>query len=322
MNIEFIDHDTVMQTLTMPACIDLMASTQAAISRGAFELPLRLQFPVCAGSGHFLAMPGMLGPAGVFGAKLVSLLPQNPTRGLPAVQGQIVLFDGCDGTPLALVEAASITALRTAAASGAATRLLARPDAATVAILGCGVLAGTHLEAMLAVRAVREVRVWGRDPDKARAFAARHAGHGEAEITAVAEAAEAVAGADIVCTVTGSPTPVLRGRWLARGAHVNLVGSHSPTTREADGAVLARGRIFTEVTAFALTEAGDLLMAIDEGSVSEADIVGEIGAAIDGKIPGRLSQDDITVYKNLGNTAQDLAAAHYVHARVVRDYEP
>lgn len=315
MSILVLDSETVLATLNMPACIDLMAATQAAISRGEIELPLRSMLQVTDGAGYFGVMPGEIGSAEVFGAKLVTLFPANPDRGIPAVQGHILLFDRADGTPLALVEASSVTALRTAAASAAATRVLAREDAATLAVLGCGVLAETHLEAMLAVRPVRDVRIWGRNFDKATAFAQSHADEDGAVVRAVADAAEAVAGADLVCTVTGSHTPLLEGDWLSPGAHVNLVGAHNPATREADGRVLERGRVYTEITEFALAEAGDLLLAIEEGHFARTDIVGEIGQAIDGQVPGRSSESEITVYKSLGNTAQDLAAAHYVYAQ-------
>ncbi len=311
-----LDSETVFATLNMPACIDLMAATQVAISRGEIELPLRSMLQVADGGGYFGVMPGEIGSAGVFGAKLVTLFPANPDRGIPAVQGHILLFDRADGAPLALVEASSVTALRTAAASAAATRVLAREDAATLAVLGCGVLAETHLEAMLAVRPVRDVRIWGRNIDKATAFAQSHADEDGAVVRAVADAAEAVAGADLVCTVTGSHTPILEGDWLSPGAHVNLVGAHNPATREADGRVLERGRVYTEITEFALAEAGDLLLAIEEGHFARTDIVGEIGQAIDGQVPGRLSESEITVYKSLGNTAQDLTAAHYVYSQV------
>ena len=316
MNIPVIDGETVHRVLTMPACIDLMAATQTAISRGDIALSLRSFVRVAEGSGDFLLMPGELRQAGVFGAKLVSLFPENPARGVPTVQGHIVLFDGANGAPLALVEAGSVTAIRTAAASGAATRQLAKPDASSLVLLGCGAQAATHLEAMLAVRPVREVRVWGRSPERAESFACSRPRPDGVRMTACADASEAVNGADLVCTVTDSHTPILRGEWLAAGAHVNLVGAHKAAAREADGAVMGRARVFTEITEFALAEAGDLLLAIDEGHLSAADIAGEIGEVIDGKVPGRLRADEITVYKSLGNTAQDLAAAHYVYTRV------
>ena len=315
MNVPVLDSDTVFRTLPMRACIDLMAATQAAVSRGDIELPLRSMLTVADGAGYFGVMPGEIGANEVFGAKLVTLFPDNPSRGIPTVQGYILLFNRADGTPLALVEAASVTALRTAAASAAATRVLAREDASTLAVLGCGVLAATHLEAMLAIRPVRDVRIWGRDLEKATAFAEGHANEGGARVQAVADPAEAVADAHLVCTVTGSHTPILRGDWLSPGAHVNLVGAHNPATREADGVVLERGRVYTEITEFALAEAGDLLLAVDEGHFTLDDIVGEIGQAIDGNVPGRTDDSEITVFKSLGNPAQDLAAARAVHAR-------
>ena len=321
MHIPVLDRDTVFRTLSMPACIDLMAATQAAISRGDIELPLRTMLSVSDGGGYFGVMPGEIADDEVFGAKLVTLFPDNPSRGIPTVQGYILFFDRADGSPLALVEAASVTALRTAAASGAATRVLAREDASTLAILGCGVLAETHFDAMLAVRPVRDVRIWGRDLEKATAFAERHANRGGARVQAVADAAEAVADAHLVCTVSGSHTPILEGEWLSPGAHVNLVGAHNPATREADGVVLAHGRVYTEITEFALAEAGDLLLAVEEGHFALDNIVGEIGQAIDGTITGRTGEDEITVYKSLGNTAQDLAAARAVYTRVAQDTE-
>ena len=319
VNVRVLDSETVFRTLGMPACIDLMAGTQAAISRGDIQLPLRSLLPVTEGAGYFGVMPGEIGASEVFGAKLISLFPANPARGIPAVQGYILLFNRTDGTPLALVEAGSVTAVRTAAASAAATRLLARQDASALAVLGCGALAETHLEAMLAVRPVGDVRIWGRNLERATVFAERHADQGGARVRAVADAADAVAGAQLICTVTGSYTPILQGEWLSPGAHVNLVGAHDPATREADGMVLERGRVYTEITEFALAEAGDLLLAIEEGHFTRSDIVGEIGRAIDGKIPGRSSESEITVYKNLGNTAQDLAAAHYVYTQVIHN---
>lgn len=321
MSIPVLDSDTVFRSLSMPACIDLMAATQAAVSRSEIELPLRSMLAVADGAGYFGVMPGEIGADEVFGAKLVTLFPDNPSRGIPTVQGYILLFNGADGTPLALVEAASVTALRTAAASAAATRVLAREDASTLAVLGCGVLAATHLEAMLAIRPVRDVRIWGRDLEKATAFAERHANPGGARVKAVAVAAEAVADAHLVCTVTGSHTPILQGDWLAPGSHVNLVGAHNPATREADGVVLERGRVYTEITEFALAEAGDLLLAVEEGHFALDDIVGEIGQVIDGSVPGRTDDSEITVYKSLGNTAQDLAAARAVYSRAAEATE-
>ena len=308
--IPFIDAPTVRRVLGMNACIDLMADTQSAISRGEITLPLRSFVPVAGGKGVLGLMPGEIPAA--FGAKLISLYPANPNRKLPAIQGCIVLFDRETGTPDAVIDGGSITAIRTAAASGAATRELARPESRVLALLGYGVQAETHLEAMCCVRPVREVRVWGPSIGKARSFAKRHT-TGDRAVTAVATAREAILGADIVCAVSSSDEPVIEGRWLAPGSHLNLVGSHTATTREADGETLRRARVFTEITSFAMQEAGDILLAIEEGMISADDLCGEIGALLDGRIDGRRDENEITLYESLGNTAQDLAAARYVY---------
>ncbi|MCY3605309.1 MAG: ornithine cyclodeaminase family protein [Gammaproteobacteria bacterium] len=308
-DIPFFDADTVRRVLRMDACIDLMADTQAAISRGEITPPLRSFVPVAGGKGGMGIMPGDTPSA--FGAKLISLYAGNPARGLPTIQGCILLFDPETGTPAALVEGASVTAIRTAAASGAATRALAREDASVLALLGYGVQAETHLEAMRCVRPVREIRVWGPSLEKASRFATAHMDD-DLAVTAVETASEAVSGADLVCAVSAATEPVIEGRRLAAGCHVNLVGSHSPTTREADGETMGRARVFTEITDFAMKEAGDILLAIEEGFLTEGDLAGEIGAVFDGAVEGRRSEVEITLYTSLGNVAQDLAAAHYI----------
>lgn len=294
----------------MARCIELMDHVQRVISRGELRLPLRSHVPLGSGDG-LLMMPGSLPEPAVFGAKLLSLFPGNGQRGLPVIQGYVLLFDAADGAPLGLVEAGTLTAIRTAAASGAATRALANPDASVLALLGYGVQAATHLAAMRAVRPVREVRVWGPDRSRATKFAARH-GSGSLPVTPVESVRVAVEDADLICAVSAARTPILRGEWLAAGTHVNLVGAHTADSREADGAALARARIFTEITEFALVEAGDILLAIGEGAIAADDIAGEIGAVLEGTLPGREHADQITLYKSLGNTAQDLIAAHHV----------
>lgn len=307
--VPYIDASRVRRVLNMSACIDLMAQTQAAISRGEITPPLRSFVPAAGGQGGLGVMPG--DTPDTFGAKLISLIPGNPARGLPMIQGCILLFSRETGAPAALVEGASVTAIRTAAASGAATRALARKDASVLALLGYGVQAETHLQAMRCVRPVREVRVWGPSIEKAGRFASNHT-NDEVTVAAVETAREAMTGAHLICAVSAATQPVIEGRWLSPGCHLNLVGSHSPTTREADGETMGRARVFTEITEFAMKEAGDILLAIKEGFLAEHDLAGEIGAVIGGGAEGRRSEDEITLYKSLGNVAQDLAAAYYV----------
>ena len=310
------DADQVRLRLPMATCIDLLTSLHAAISRGEVQLPLRSSVPLPfepAGSNALLVMPGALADPAVFGAKLLSIYPGNghAEPPSPVIQGHVLLFDGASGAPLALVDATSLTAIRTAAASGAATRVLARADASRLALLGYGVQAASHLEAMRVVRPIRDVRVWGPSPDKAAAFAERHSDE-HLLVRSAPSAEAAVMAADIICAVTASETPVIEGRWLSEGCHLNLVGAHSARTREADSDTLARARVFTEITEFALAEAGDLLLAIEEGALALEAVAGEIGSVFAGSLVGREHDDQITLYKNLGNVAQDLVAAYHV----------
>lgn len=319
MSLPVYDAAAVRQALTMQQCIELMADVQAALSRGDIRLPLRRALTIPDSTNQLLIMPGSLPAPAVIGVKLVSIFPHNQNaHNLPTIQGQVLLFDAENGTPLALVEAATLTAIRTAAASGAATRELANPEAGCLALLGYGVQAHTHLAAMSTVRPIHEVRIWGPDPDKAHAFAEEHGGDWKIEAAQTPE--EALAGADLVCAVSAASDPIIRSDAISPGCHINLVGAHTANAREADSATMARARIFTEISEFALIEAGDILIAMADGAVFESELI-EIGAVISGKQPGRLSVDDVTVYKSLGNTAQDLIAAHYVHQSATSNRE-
>jgi ornithine cyclodeaminase/alanine dehydrogenase-like protein (mu-crystallin family) len=295
----------------MAECIDAMAQAMISVSGRAASMPPRTVMPLIDHSGYFAVMPGSLGEPLVYGAKVVSLHPANPAAGRPAIQGFVALFDHETGRPLALVDGAEITALRTAAASGLATRLLSRSDSSTLGLLGYGVQAGAHLEAICAVRDIAEVRVWGRSLERARAFVERHSARLHPNIVAVAEP-QTAASCDIVCAVTGSAEPIILGEWLQPGAHVNLVGAHSPQTREADTALVKRGRVYVDALVSAFSEAGDILIPIEEGAIAPSHVVGEIGALLLGRVEGRTTSAQITVYKSLGVVAQDLVAAHAV----------
>jgi ornithine cyclodeaminase len=313
MRLAIIDAERVRELLPMADCVDAMAEAMVAASTGRVAIPPRIIMPLVDRSGYFAVMPGSSAEPLVYGAKVVSLHPGNPARGLPAIQGFVVLFDHHNGNPVALVDGAEITAMRTAAASGLATRLLARPEAKTLGLFGTGVQAASHLEAMRAVRRIESVRVWGRSPDKAKAFAARQsAAH---DIPVEAASAEAASAADIVCTVTGSPTPVVRGAWIAPGTHLNLVGAHSRTTREVDTDLIVRARVWVDSLESTMNEGGDLLIPIEEGAIGTDHIVGEIGRLVLGEIEGRRTPDEITVYNSLGIVSQDLVAAHRVFRR-------
>lgn len=313
-----INRQEVERLLPMATCIDVMADAMRAASGGAVAMPLRLFTPLADGSGSFGLMPGSTLDPPFFGAKVISLLPGNPAKGLPMVQGYVSLFEHETGKPVALIEGASVTAIRTAAASGLATRELAREDARTHGIFGTGVQAVTHIDAVSCARDIRKIVVWGRDPDKTRQFARRQSERAQVEVTATEDPQEA-AGCDIVSTVTAASEPILCGDWLRPGCHLNLVGVHTPEAREADTRAIERSRVYVDFMESALSEAGDILLPIGEGAIDQAHILGEIGQVLAGAVPGRTGDTDITLYKSLGIVAQDLFAAAHIYARALEE---
>lgn len=294
----------VERLLTIERCIPAMRTAMAQVSRREVVLPLRQFMAVPEVPGKLGLMPGYIANPPVFGVKIVSKYQRPAGDPHGSHVGALMLFDASDGLPLALIEGGSLTAIRTAAASALATDILARPDARTLAVLGTGEQARRHIEAMRLVRSIDQVRVWGRDAERARAFAAANG----AEAVATAEAA--VSNVDIVCTTTSAAEPILEGCWLQPGAHVNLVGSAIPTTAEADVELVARGAFYVDYREAALAQAGELRRAIEAGAVTEGHIRGEIGEVLIERVSGRQSEQEITVYKSLGVTAQDLAAGH------------
>jgi ornithine cyclodeaminase/alanine dehydrogenase-like protein (mu-crystallin family) len=302
----------VRRFLPMPACIDLMQKTMIAVSEGRAVVPLRTILRMPGERGMMGNMPGYLAEPECFGIKLVSLIPRNKPPHYSSHLGVVLLFEAEHGQPVALLDAAEITALRTAAASAMATRWLARPEAAELAILGAGEQASSHLAAMLAVRPVGRVRVWARDANKAQQFAAAEAGAHGVRIEVAASVAQAVEGADIICTVTKAREPILRGEWLRPGVHLNVVGSSMAAAAEIDTPAVVRSRFFVDRRESTLNEAGEFLRAVRDGAITAQHIQGEIGEVANGSVAGRRSAQDITLYKSLGIAPQDLAAAHYV----------
>jgi ornithine cyclodeaminase len=309
-----LNGEQVRQALPMEVCIEAVEQAMRAVSRGEAKVPLRTGMSI-PGGNLFAVMPGYLGEPSSLGAKILALYPGNTQRGLSSHVGLVTLFDPRTGMPLAVMDAAQITAIRTAAASAVATRSLARQDVTLMAMLGTGEQAVTHLEALAQVRSLRAVRIWGRSPEKAQALAVRERSRFPFPIEVCGSARAAVEGADLVCTLTASTEPILEGRWLALGAHVNLVGASQRGTREADDEVVIRSRFFVDLRISAIAEAGELYHAMQAGLVKEDHILGEIGEVLGGKVPGRTADTDITVYKSLGIAAQDLAAAHVLYAR-------
>ena len=317
LNSIFISAEEVRETLTMASCIEAVDAAMRALSNGKVPAPPRSFVPVADSDAVLALMPGSTSELGVYGAKIMTLHPQNPAHGLPVLQGFIVLFDRASGALAAIVEGSSVTAIRTAAASALATRELAREDATSHGIFGTGVQAGTHIDAIAAVRPIERVAVWGRNFDTAAAFAAAQQERTGFEIVAVEDPRDA-AGCDIVSTVTASADPVIHGDWVTTGAHVNLVGSHAATAREADTELIVRSRVYVDSLQSALSQAGELVIPIQEESIGEEHVVGEIGEVLEGRVAGRGDDAAITVYKSLGVVAQDLFAANRVFDELSR----
>jgi ornithine cyclodeaminase/alanine dehydrogenase-like protein (mu-crystallin family) len=309
----------VKRALPMSDCIEAVDRAMRAFSSGGADVPLRTVMQLPGGRNFFGVMPGYLEDPRGLGAKILTVYPDNPKHGLPSHVGLVVLFDTEHGHALAVMDAAEITAIRTAAASAVATRALARRDASHLAILGTGEQAATHLESISKVRTLHTVRVWGRSLEKTERFAEEQSSRLSLRVEVRKTAEEAVKGADIICTVTSASQPVLNGAWLAAGAHVNLVGSSRLQSREADDEVVAKSRFFVDSRTSARAEAGELKHAVDAGLVSDSHVLGEIGDVLNGKVTGRSDSQDFTVYKSLGVAAQDLAAAHVIYDRAVRD---
>jgi ornithine cyclodeaminase/alanine dehydrogenase-like protein (mu-crystallin family) len=302
----------IRRLLPMAACVDLMHKTMIAVSEGRALVPLRSILRLPGGRGAMGNMPGYLADPECFGLKLISLMPGNKPPLFSSHLGIVLLFEPEHGQPVALLDGATITAIRTAAASALATRLLARADAGDLAILGAGEQAASHLEAMLTVRALRRVRLWARDPVKARAFAQEQSDRHGIGIETCASPAEAVHEADLICTVTKAREPILEGAWLSAGAHLNVVGSSVASAAEVDSATVVRSRLFVDRRESIVNEGGEYLRALRAGLIAPEHVLAEIGEVANGSKLGRRAPEDVTLYKSLGIAPQDLAAAHFI----------
>lgn len=300
--------------LPMEQAIEVVAATMMAVSAGGATLPLRQIMPV--GGGNMLGlMPGAMTEPACFGVKLVCLFPENPAFGFSSHQGAMVLFETMHGAAVAMMNAGRLTAVRTAAASAVATRALAREDAATLAIVGTGEQAEFHLEAMLAVRQIRRVRIVGRRPERAEAFVAlARSHHPDVTFEWGTDVRAAVDGADIVCTVTAAAEPILFGGWIQPGTHLNVVGASVPSKTEIDQDLVVRSALFADYRPSIFAQAGELIGAIEAGRVGKDHVLAEIGEVLSGAHTGRTDADQITLYRSLGIAAQDLACAHFCYA--------
>jgi len=307
----WIDREEVAERLTYERCIPIVREAMIAFSKG--ETLQLLRSILQLGEGRmFGVMPGGMGSGKCFGAKLISVFPENFAKGVQSHQGVVVLFDPESGAPVCLVHAGEVTAIRTAAASAVATDALARKDARRLSLLGYGEQAGTHARAISRVRALEEIVVWGRSEERAREFAARMSAELGLRVRAVDGVQEAVAEADVVCTVTSATEPILMGEWVRAGTHVNVVGSSFAGPAEVDNELVRRSRFFVDSREGVMAQGAEFLRAKAAGVVDDEHIVAEIGQVLAGDVVGRTSAEDVTVYKSLGHVVQDLACGWWL----------
>ncbi len=311
-----LNREQVYQLLPMAECMEVMAEALQSLARGEVVQPLRPIMRLPEHKGLMGLMPSYSVPLHAMGLKVLTIFHGQHGREHESHKGAVLLFDGEHGGLRAIMDAASITAIRTAAVSGVATRLLARDDAHVLTLLGSGVQAQTHLAAMCLARNVTHVRVWSRTFEHAQRFVERNA-HTSYQIEACEHAQAAVENADLICTVTSAQKPVLEGAWLKPGAHLNVVGSSTSRAREVDTHAMLRSRLFIDRRESTLNEAGDFLIPKQEGTLDETHIVGELGEILLGKIFGRRSAEEITLFKSLGLGIEDLAAAQHVYEKAL-----
>ncbi len=310
MKIRLLSASDVVRALPMVEAIEGVKQAFARLSLGQATVPLRSRIDV-PGKGATLVMPGYLQEGEMIAVKTVSVFPENTQRGLPAIHALVTVIDSNTGEPVALLEGGSLTAIRTGAASGVATDLLARQDAQSVAIFGSGVQARTQLEAVCTVREIKKVRVFSINPDEALQFASEMSGMGPipGDITVVDNAGDAILDADIICTATTSSKPVFDGALLQPGTHINGIGSFIPTMQEVDTETVKKAQVFVDSRPAVWEEAGDLIIPLQNGEISEEHIHAELGEVVTGRRTGRESAEQITFFKSVGVAVQDVAAA-------------
>lgn len=311
MQIRILTGEEVRLALPMAETVEAMKLAFGQLSAGKANVPLRSRIDVDDHDGMSLFMPALLAEADDMAIKVVSVFPENLKSGLPTIHALVVALDPATGRPIALIEGGTLTAIRTGAGSGAATDLLARPDAKRAAILGAGVQARTQLEAVCVARDIESASIFSLEPNQSQVFADEVSSQSWApDAIEVAESAsDAIADADVICTATTSTTPVFNGSELNSGTHINAIGSFLPTMQELDSRTVERSLVVVDSREAALAETGDLIIPIEEGRISEDHIHAELGEIVNGSKPGRTDSGQITLYKSVGVAVQDAAAA-------------
>jgi ornithine cyclodeaminase/alanine dehydrogenase-like protein (mu-crystallin family) len=319
MKVLILSHDEVVSLLPMAECIGVMEDALSALARGEFSQPLRTIFKPTGVKGVLAMMPAFhAADTPMFGLKAICVFPGNAAIGIDAHQGGVLLFNGETGELMAIANASAITSIRTAAVSAVATRSLAVADASELAIIGAGVQARSHLEAIACVRSIKRARIAAPRFDRARQFVQEMQASFTFPIQAVETPQAAVRDADLIVTATTAREPVIKREWISPGAHINAIGTYSPAAREVDTATMSAAALFVDRRESALNEAGDYLIAAKEGAFGPEHIRAELGEVLIGAGPGRTSPDEITVFKSLGLAIEDLAAVAHIYQKAQR----
>jgi ornithine cyclodeaminase len=320
MRLLVLNQTEIQLLLPMHECITVMADALMALAQGQVHLPLRMVMRPPEAAGVMALMPAYVaGESAALGVKVINVFNGNPAQGKDSHQGAVLLFAAETGEPAAMMNASAITAIRTAAVSGVATRLLAREDAGDLAIIGSGVQARSHLAAMTCVRPVRRVRVASRHVEHAQRFASEMQPHYAFPIEPVGTIEAAVHRADLIVTATSSAEPILQRDWITQGAHLNVVGASQPHAREVDTATMAAASLFVDRRESTLNESGDYLIAARDGAIGPEHIRAEIGEVLIGAKPGRTQPDEITLFKSLGLAVEDVASAAYLYRQAQKN---
>ncbi|MEJ0105201.1 MAG: ornithine cyclodeaminase family protein [Bacteroidota bacterium] len=313
----FINKETIASLLPMNECISVMEKTFRSLASGNCVQPLRPLMWLPDRTGLLGMMPGYAGDIDVMGIKVISVFPGNKNSGYNSHQGVVVLFETKNGRPLCMADADEITAIRTPAASAVATNLLAKKNAETLSILGSGLQAVRHIEAMLLVRKIKKIILWSRNELHANQLAEKISAKNNIDISIAKNPEEAVRDIDIICAVTGSAEPIVKGEWLSKGTHINAVGACMPKARELDTATILKSKLFTDCYESLYHEAGDFIIPKNEGAIDDRHVKGEIGEILLEKKAGRTGNDDITIFKSLGLAVEDIFSADYIYRKLI-----
>jgi len=307
-----------MDSITMEECITVMENIFIQLEEDQAFNPLRSAMLIPGENGLLSMMPGYVNKQDIMGIKSVSVYPENANIGLESHQGSVTLFNALNGTPLAIMEAGQITAIRTAAVSGLATRILAKKNSKILAIFGSGIQAKTHIEAMTTILNLEEIRVWSKNKKNAKKLVEEQRKKYAIPFRPFDTVNEAIYNADIICTTTAAVEPILQGKYLMQGVHINAVGSSVRNTRELDGFAIKLSKLYVDKIESIINESGDFLMAKQEGTIDDNHIIGTLGEILTKQKKGRNNINDITLFKSLGLAVEDIATAFFIYDKYVK----